>query len=180
MVALMRGLNLSAMAASVILLGACAGSTPEAESADEYGYTEESPEEEEEADEGKTDVDQEELGEEGESSDKESADVPEPQFTPGMSVNEAINAVPQGIPRVNIDPETLSGPLKDPALYQPCKLAASQHFTVKVAVWDGRTVGIDLKTQPNNDTVAECIKQQLNQLEWPDKVKSLNTVEFSF
>ena len=179
MVALMRGLNLSAMAMTAILLGACAGSTPEAESADEYGYVDEEPEGEE-VDEGNADVEQEAPEEEGESKDEESTAIPEPEFTPGMSVNDAINAVPQGIPRVNIDPETLSGPLKDPSVYQPCKLAGNQHFTLKVAVWEGRVVGIDLKTQPNNDAVADCIKQQVNQLEWTDKVKSLNTVEFSF
>jgi hypothetical protein len=179
MVAFMRGLNLSAIAVTAMFLGACAGSTPEAESADEYGYVDDVPEEEE-TDEGGNDVEQSELEEEGESGNEESTGTPEPQFTPGMSVNDAINAVPQGIPRVNIDPETLSGPLKDQSLYEPCKLAGSQHFTLKVAVWDGRTVGIDLKTQPNNETVAECIKQQVLQLEWPDRVKSLNTVEFSF
>src|SRR5688500_8417486 len=49
------------------------------------------------------------------------APVAEPQFTDGMSVDEAIKAVPQGAERANIDQETLGKPLQDFALYEPCK-----------------------------------------------------------
>lgn len=173
----MRSPKLS-LALFAVLLAACAGSTPEAESADEYGNDEPSEQGAASEDEG-DEVDQNELEEESPSGE-ESADSQEPQFTDGMSVNDAINAVPQGMPRTNIDPETLSVPIRDPSVYQPCKLAANQHFTLKVAVWDGRAVGIDIKTQPDNEAVAACVKEQVKQIEWDDKVKSLNIVEFSF
>ena len=74
----------------------------------------------------------------------------EPSFKDGMSVNDAINAVPQGLPRVNIDQEDLNTPLLEPDFYKQCKLSPSQHFTIKFAVWDGRAVGIDITTQPAN------------------------------
>src|SRR5262245_34436352 len=45
----------------------------------------------------------------------------EPVFTDGMSVAEAEKAIPQGAERVNIDQETLSKPIQDFALYEPCK-----------------------------------------------------------
>ena len=175
---MMTGHQLWAVGAGLVCLVACAGSSKKAESADEYGYVddvEQAPEEE--TSEGSDDVEQTDLAEEQE---EDSTQDPEPEFKPGMSVNDAINAVPQGLPRVNIDPATLSIPLRDPNVYKPCKLAGNQHFTLKVAVWEGRAVGLDLKTQPQNAAVEECIRQQIGQLEWPDPVKSLNTVEYSY
>ncbi len=106
--------------------------------------------------------------------------VSEPEFTDGMSVEEAINAVPQGVPRVNMEMDELARPLANPAAYDPCKPAASQHFTVKVAVWDGRAVGVDVKTTPNNPQLAECVARVVRGFEWDDRVKSLNTVEYAF
>ena len=100
----------------------------------------------------------------------------EPQFTPGMSVDDAIAAA-SGTERLNIDPEALGAPLTDPKLYEPCKLKPSDHFDLRVAVWNGRAVGIDLDTK--NEALKQCLTQQLLQLKWPDKVKSLNTVEYS-
>src|SRR5262245_16567823 len=50
----------------------------------------------------------------------------EPKFTDGMSVNDAINAVPRGVSRVNVDAETLGKPLADGELYAPCKLPPTQ------------------------------------------------------
>ena len=35
-------------------------------------------------------------------------------------------------------------------------------------------------TQPKNETLADCVKQQVSQVQWKDKVKSLNTVEFQY
>jgi hypothetical protein len=109
-----------------------------------------------------------------------SESVAEPEFREGMSVEEAINAVPQGTERENIDQETLARPLMDANLYAPCKPAANAHFKLKVAVWGGRAVGIDVEAKPKNDKLASCVKEQVSQLEWRDKVKSLNTVEFSY
>lgn len=109
-----------------------------------------------------------------------SSSAVEPTFTPGMSVTEAINAVPQGAERVNIEQEVLAEPLTKPELYEPCKLKPNQHFKVKLAVWDGKAVGMDITTTPHNEALTSCIREQLEKLAWEDKVKSLNTVEFAF
>jgi hypothetical protein len=45
----------------------------------------------------------------------------EPQFQEGMSVEDAIKAVPQGAERSNMDSETLGKPLQEFSLYRPCK-----------------------------------------------------------
>ncbi|HKY38188.1 MAG TPA: hypothetical protein VJN18_19735 [Polyangiaceae bacterium] len=107
------------------------------------------------------------------------APVAEPQFTEGMSVEEAIKAVPQGAERANIDQETLGKPLQDFALYEPCKPGTTR-VKMKIAVWDGKVVGADVTATPKNDKLVACIKDRLETLSWKAKVKSLNTVEYSF
>jgi hypothetical protein len=104
----------------------------------------------------------------------------DPEFRAGMTVNEAINAVPQGTERVNVDQEALEAPLVRQELYEPCKLTPSQHFKLRVAVWDGRAVGVDIETQPKNEKLAACLREQVEGVRWPSKAKSLNTVEYAY
>jgi hypothetical protein len=107
-------------------------------------------------------------------------DPAEPTFKEGMSVNDAINAIPQGYERITIEQEALDQPLLNPEFYKPCKLAASQHFTIKFAVWDGRAVGIDIKATPANTKAESCLLGLVKANVWRDKVRSLNisTVQF--
>lgn len=103
----------------------------------------------------------------------------EPVFTEGMSVDEAIKAVPPGAERRNIDQETLGKPLQDLSLYESCK-PGSARFKVRVAVWNGKAVGIDVAGTPKNDKLAACIKGKIGEVTWEKKVKSLNTIEYQF
>ena len=105
--------------------------------------------------------------------------VVEPQFVDGMSVADAIKAVPVGAERANIDQETLSKPIQDFAVYEPCKPGTAK-VKMNIAVWDGKAVGIDITTTPKNEKLAACIKDRIKSLTWQAKVKSLNTVEYSF
>lgn len=114
-----------------------------------------------------------------ESASSEPAPAKEPEFKDGMSVNDAINAVPMDTSTTNLEPEVLAKPISDATLYEPCKVGTA-HFKLKVAVWDGRAVGVDATTTPKNDKLAECIKAAVRQVSWPDKVRSLNTVEYQF
>jgi hypothetical protein len=105
--------------------------------------------------------------------------VAEPAFTDGMSVAEAVKAVPQGSERANIDQETLSKPIQDFAVYEPCK-PGTAHIKLKIAVWDGKAVGLDVTSTPKNEKLVACVKDRLKGLTWQAHVKSLNTVEYSF
>ena len=111
---------------------------------------------------------------------KATTTAPEPKFTEGMSVNEAINAVPAGTERLNLDQEAMGKPLVNMKLYEPCKARANQKVKIRVAVWQGKAVGIDVSVKPPSEKLASCIKEQIRGVEWKDKVPSLNTVEFSF
>jgi hypothetical protein len=108
------------------------------------------------------------------------ASQPEPEFKPGMSVNEAIAAVPEGVQRLNVDNETLAEPLQEPETFAACNLAANQKFKVRVAVWNGKAVGLDVTTTPKNPNVERCIRERIGALEWKAKVRSLDTIEYAF
>jgi hypothetical protein len=99
----------------------------------------------------------------------------EPEFPEDASVEQAINAIPPGVERVNVEQDVLAEPLQKPEVYEPCKVGG-QHFKLKVAVWNGRAVGIDVDTK--NAALASCIKEQVRALKWAKKVRSLNTIEF--
>ena len=105
--------------------------------------------------------------------------VAEPAFTDGMSVADAIKAVPQGAERANSDQETLAIPIQNPDVYEPCK-PGPVRIKLKIAVWDGKAVGLDVAATPKNDKVAACVREQILKLSWKARVKSLNIVEYSF
>ena len=101
----------------------------------------------------------------------------EPTFTPDMSVEDAITAAGSA-ERLNVDQEELGKPLQDEALYAPCKPGAA-HFKLRVAVWRGKAVAIDLTTTPKNPKLEACLRDRLHELTWSAKVPSLNTVNYS-
>jgi hypothetical protein len=172
-------------------LSACGGSCPEAENASSASAetkpaesTSESAKESS-ADESEAESKHEAASESSSSSsgdksdksaDKPGDDAASPQFPEGATVSQAMAAVPKGTPRANIDEETLAQPLQQPSLYEPCKVG-SQHFKMKVAIWNGEAVGVDVTT--SNKALASCIEKQVRGASWPHKVRSLNTVEYS-
>ena len=95
-----------------------------------------------------------------------------------MSVEDAIKAIPASAERLNVDQEELSRPLEQESLYQPCK-PGSAHFKLRVAVWRGKAVAIDLTSSPKNPKLEECLKGRIHEITWAAKVASLNTVEYS-
>jgi hypothetical protein len=179
LLAAMRGTSTWILSFAAALAIACGGSTPPPEEAEPASDV--SPDDVEQtastATSARSSDEPDRLDETSEQKPSAKSAGPEPVFKEGGSVNEAIQAVPQGADRVNLDQETLGKPLQDVALYEPCKPGAAR-IKLKVAVWDGRAVGIDLATTPKNPKLEECLKQQIRGISWPDKVRSLNTVEY--
>ena len=118
--------------------------------------------------------------EEGKGKGKGKGPVGDPEFKDGMTVEEAIQAVPQGTSRENVDQEELGKPLMNEDLYKPCKLGPNNHFKVRIAIWDGKAVGMDVNSTPKNEKLEGCVKDQIKTVNWKQKVKSLNTVEYQF
>lgn len=101
-----------------------------------------------------------------------------PEFTEGMTVAEAISAVPSHYDYIGLDQEVLAKPLVDIETYKECNVKTSDKFTVRIAVWGGKVVGADVKSP--NKTLEQCIDRVVRQLEYKDKVESINTVEYTF
>jgi hypothetical protein len=106
-------------------------------------------------------------------------EVPQPKFAPHGSVDDAINAVPQGSPRLNMSDESMQRPLMDPKQYQKCKVTRATRVSLRVAVYDGVAVGLDLTTKPKNAKMEKCLDDLVRAMTW-EKVPSLNTVTFNF
>jgi hypothetical protein len=172
----MRGFILPFLVIPVLALG-CGKGTPSAESADSESSMYESASSESDSSETSESSPANEDSEASAKPKSEESSVPEPKFTEDMSVEEAIQAVPQGVERRNIDQETLGKPLQDAALYEPCKPGGAR-VKLRVAVWDGKAVGVDVITTPKNDKLASCIKGRIREATWEAKVRSLNTIEY--
>ena len=175
----MRG-NLLFCLGFIMLAGCGGGATEKPVEAPDPVEEEAIRDEKEGAEPKPDDVEQKEATEgEGEKG-KAKAPAGDPEFKDGMSVDEAITAVPQGTPRINVDQEELGKPLMNESLYKPCKLAPNNHFKLRVGVWDGKAVGIDVTSTPKNPKLEQCIKDQIKTVTWKNAVKSLNTVEYQF
>lgn len=168
------------------MLVGCGGSCPRPEGATEEAretasrdpepHEEAEPEHAEEEKKAEPEEESTARAEPAKGPESKAEEKPDPQFPEHASVSQAIAAIPRGAERANIDAETLSIPLQEESLYAPCNLG-TQHFKIKVAVWDGRAVGVDVVTA--NKKLAECLDRQVRSVVWRDKVKSLNTVEYS-
>jgi hypothetical protein len=165
--------------ASVLGLGvACGGSQerPGVPPPAEEGPEEESDESWETEPDRTSSEPEEESG--SEPSESASEAPKEPVFTEGMSVNDAIAAVPSHYEFIGMEQEVLAKPLVDVATYKECNVNQSTHFTVRIAVWNGKVVGADVSAK-GNKKLEQCIDGVVRKLEYKEKVESINTVEFS-
>ena len=101
------------------------------------------------------------------------------EFPAHGTVDQAIKAIPQGQPRMNMADEDLRAPLLDLKRYDKCKVPRSTHVTMYVAVYDGAAVGADISSKPKSVKIEECVDEVVRGMTWK-KVPSLNTVTASF
>jgi hypothetical protein len=100
-------------------------------------------------------------------------------FPPHATVEQAIKAIPQGQPRVNMSDDALRAPLLDLKRYDKCKIPRSTKVSMTIAVYDGAAVGADITSKPKNAKIEECVDSVVRSMTW-NKVPSLNTVNVHF
>lgn len=172
---LVKRLSTGGVVAVALVVSGCGGSTSEPR------YPTEPSAKEEAADPGWETEDPSEQSTEPEPpSDPEppSGERKKPEFTDGMTVDQAIAAVPEDYEYVGLDQDVLAKPLTQIDTYQECKVKQSDKFKVRIAVWDGKVVGANVTS--NNKALAQCIDTVVRRLEYKDRVESINTVEYSF
>lgn len=65
----------------------------------------------------------------------------------------------------------LSAPMKNASFISGCGAPDSMKVTVKVAVKNGRAVGVSVYTNPPNPAVASCVDRHVRGLGWPSNPK---------
>ena len=73
--------------------------------------------------------------------------------------------------------EQLAAPMKNVSFIAGCGAPSSMRVQVRIAIQKGRAIGVTVKTEPTNATVAACIDRSVRGLSWPShpKMDSLST-----
>ena len=107
------------------------------------------------------------------------APPPKVEFPPHASVDQAMNAVPHGLQRMNMSTDVMQAPLLDLKRYDKCKVPRSTKVVMSVAIFDGAAVGVDVTTKPRSTKLEACLDGVVRTMSW-DKVPSLNQVTVTF
>jgi hypothetical protein len=65
----------------------------------------------------------------------------------------------------------LAGPLRDGSFLDACGVPSSTQVTVKVAIRNGRSVGISVYSTPPSQSIAGCVEEHVRGLQWPSNAK---------
>jgi hypothetical protein len=92
----------------------------------------------------------------------------------GQSYDEAL-AVPEELDAVKSEPELsdadLSKPMQNSEFLSTCGAPDSMKVVVKVAVREGRAMGVTVATSPEDPAVAACVDKAVRELSWPTSKK---------
>lgn len=96
-------------------------------------------------------------------------------FAGGMSYEAALNRGQElnmgGGGGADLSNAQLHGPMKSGGFVSACGAPNDMKVTVKVAVQNGRAVGVSVYTNPANGGVQSCIDRQVRGLGWPSSPK---------
>lgn len=88
----------------------------------------------------------------------------------GMSYEDALSE-PEDVMALKserqLGNDELTAQMKNPTFLTACSVPDSMSLTLKIAVRDGKTLGVSVITRPDDQTVAECIDKAVRDLSWP-------------
>jgi hypothetical protein len=67
--------------------------------------------------------------------------------------------------------QQLGGPMRNGTFLDACGVPSSTHVTVKVAIRDGRAVGVSVYMTPADGQAAGCVDRRVRGLAWPSNHK---------
>lgn len=85
---------------------------------------------------------------------------------PDVGVDAAIKLVPSQIPQGHLSKSSLESPLKDPTRYERCAIPSSTRVAIRVAVYDGQAIGVDVRSNPNTPALDFCVDRIVRQTTW--------------
>ena len=65
----------------------------------------------------------------------------------------------------------LAGPLRDGSFLDACGVPSSTKVTVKVAIRNGRAVGVSVYATPPNREMGWCVERHVRGFQWPSNAK---------
>ena len=65
----------------------------------------------------------------------------------------------------------LAGPMREGTFLDACGVPSSTKVTVKVAIRNGRAVGVSVYATPPNREAGWCVEQRVRALQWPSNAK---------
>ncbi len=97
-------------------------------------------------------------------------------FPSGMSYEAALNSNVQEIQMgkssgPDLTNAQLSGPMANASFISGCGAPDSMKVTVKIAIKNGRAVGVSVYTNPSDGKVASCVDRHVRGLGWPNSAK---------
>jgi hypothetical protein len=96
--------------------------------------------------------------------------IPAPPATidvrPDTGVDAAIKLVPTKIPVGHLSKETLTSPLKDAARFARCAIPPTTRVAIRVAVYNGQAIGVDVRSNPNTPALDFCVDRVVRQTTW--------------
>jgi hypothetical protein len=102
--------------------------------------------------------------------DPSSKPIPAPPATidvhPDSGVDAAIKLVPSKIPQGRLSKEILTSPLKDPARFERCAIPPTTRVAIRVAVYNGQAIGVDVRSNPNTPALDFCVDRIVRQTTW--------------
>jgi len=101
---------------------------------------------------------------------------PSPAGPSGPSYETAIagnnlNLAPGTKEAPDLTDAELAGPMRDGLFLDDCGVPSSTHVTVKVAIRNGRAVGISVYPVPSSPAIAGCVERHVRALQWPPSAK---------
>jgi hypothetical protein len=92
-----------------------------------------------------------------------------PPHSTGTSFEDALNE-PEDMAAVASEPDLTDGelaaPMRNPSFLGDCNAPDSMKLRVMVAVRDGSAMGVTVRTDPDDATVAECVDKAVRTLTW--------------
>lgn len=96
-------------------------------------------------------------------------------YTHGGATYEEALAIPEDLTATKDAPELtdaqLSGPMSNGEVLAECGVPETMKLVVKVAVRDGKAMGVTVATNPESAETAACVDRAIRALSWPTSAK---------